>query len=297
MPQWHGKSKGNKLGYRIFVFVCRTFGVSPAYFLLYFVAGYYFIFSFRSSKPIYQYFRRLGFGRFRSFLKVYSNYYVFGQTLLDKVIVMAGIENKFTYHFDGEQHLRAIVAKGHGGILLSAHVGNWEVAGHLLKRLNTRVNIVMFDGEHRKIKEFLEGVTGDRNFKVIVVKEDLSHVYSIGEALQKNELVCLHADRFLEGSKTVTLPFLKTPARFPTGPFVLASTFKVPVSIVFAFKASATHYHLYGSAPVTLEGNADRSAWMSDLMNTFVQSLERMTKKYPEQWFNYYNFWEEFPQK
>src|SRR5450631_1158962 len=160
MPRWQGKSKGNKLGYGIFVFVCRWLGVLPAYILLRFVAFYFFLFSTESSWQIYSYFhQRLGFGRLKSLLKVYSNYYVFGQTLLDKVIVMAGIENKFTYDFDGELHLHKIVEQGRGGILLSGHVGNWEAAGHLLKRLNTRVNVVMYDGEHEKIKEYLEEVT------------------------------------------------------------------------------------------------------------------------------------------
>ena len=294
MPQWEGKSKGNKLGYRIFVFVIRRLGVLPAYFLLRFVAFYFFLFSTRSSRAIYAYFhQRLGYGRFKSLAKLYSNYFVFGQTLLDKVIVMAGIDNKFTYDFDGEEHLREIVRMGRGGILLSAHVGNWEAAGHLLKRLNTRVNVVMYDGEHEQIKAYLEEVTGANNFNVIVVKEDLAHVYAIGEALQKNELVCLHADRFTEGSKTVVRQLLGAPAHFPLGPFILFSTFKVPVSVVFAFKESAHHYHFYGSAPITLEAQSDRGAAINNLINTFVNDLEQMIKKYPEQWFNYYNFWEE----
>ena len=73
---------------------------------------------------IYRYFRDLHkYGVLTSILKIYRNYYVFGQTLLDKIIVMAGIENKFTYDFDGEENLREIVRGGKGGILLSAHVG------------------------------------------------------------------------------------------------------------------------------------------------------------------------------
>ncbi len=298
MPRWQGKSKGNKLGYRIFVFVCRRLGVLPAYFLLRFVAFYFFLFSVSSSRQIYNYFnQRLGYGRLKSLLKLYSNYYVFGQTLLDKVIVMAGIENKFTYNFDGEEYLHKIVEQGRGGILISGHVGNWEAAGHLLKRLNTRVNVVMYDGEHEKIKDYLEGVTGGHNFRVIVVKEDLAHVYAIGEALQNNELVCLHADRFTEGSKTVVRPFLGAPAHFPMGPFILASTFKVPVSIVFAFKESAVHYHFYGSPLITFQNQPDRAVAIDDLINIFVQNLEQMIRKYPEQWFNYYNFWEEVSTK
>jgi len=293
MPKWQGKSKGNKIGYRIFVFICKNLGVYPAYFVLRFVAFYYFLFSFSSSGHIYSYFRkRIGYGRIKSVYKLYRNYYVFGQSLLDKVIVMAGFGNQFTYDFDGEENLREIVKGGKGGILISGHVGNWEAAGHLLKRLETRVNVVMYDGEHQKIKDYLDEVTGGRNFNVIVIKDNISHVYAIGEALQKNELVCLHADRFVEGTKTSLRNFLGEEARFPVGPFALAATFKVPVSIVFAFKESATHYHFFGSNLYRKEADMDRAGYTELLMQTFVTDLERMVKKYPEQWFNYYNFWE-----
>jgi predicted LPLAT superfamily acyltransferase len=292
MPQWKGKSRGNALGYKIVVGICSTFGVAPAYALLRVVSFYYVLFSWQSSSHIYNYFRsRIGYSKIKSLLALYRNYYVFGQTLLDKIIVMAGIQNKFTYDFDGEENLRKMVARGKGGILLSAHVGNWEVAGHLLKRLNTKINVVMFDGEHEKIKQYLQEVTGKRNFAIIVIKDDMSHVYAIGEALARNELICLHADRFMEGNKTVSKRFLGEEALFPLGPFALASGFNVPVSMVFAFKQTSAHYHFYGSSLLERPSTESKAMFTNTLMTTFVCQLEEKLKLYPEQWFNYYNFW------
>lgn len=292
MPRWEGKSKGNTLGYRIFVYVVKTLGVSPAYLLLRFVAAYYFLFSRTSSRYIYQYFRqRIGYSSWKTTWKVYQNYYVFGQTLLDKIVVMAGIDNRFTYNFDGEQHLHEIVAQKRGGILLSAHVGNWEAAGHLLKRLNTRINVVMFDGEHQQIKQYLNDVTGGKNFNVIVVGKDMSHVYAISEALQRNELICLHADRFLEGNKTTVQKFLGAHAEFPLGPFQLSAGFGVPVSIVFAFKETASHYHFFGTELITRSQTETKTEFTDRLTRRFVSELEQKVRCYPEQWFNYYNFW------
>lgn len=293
MPQWQGKSKGSPLGYKIFVFVCRTFGVMPAYFLLRFVALYYFLFSWTSSGFIYRYFRfHHHQGWLKASLNVYRNYYVFGQTILDKIIVMAGIGNKFTFHFDGIENLQEIVKRGKGGILLSAHVGNWEAGGHLLQHLNTCINVVMFDGELQRIKSYLDKVTGGRKFNVIVIKDDMSHVYAIGEALRNNELICLHADRYLEGNKTRTVEFLGGKAKFPEGPFALAAAFKVPVSIVFAFKETATHYHFYGSSLIQQEDGEQKGKFAERLIHTFVQDVEQKVKQYPQQWFNYYKFWD-----
>lgn len=293
MPQWQGKSKGTPLGYRIFVFIVTYLGVNIAYLALRFVAFYYFAFSWKSSGHIYRYFRhRHNYNRLKSITSVYNNYYVFGQTLLDKVIVMAGIDNKFTYDFDGEENLREIVRGGKGGILLSGHVGNWEAAGHLLKRLNTRINVVMFDGEHQQIKEYLERVTGGHKLNIIPIRQDMSHVYAMGEALQKNELICLHADRFMEGNKTTLLKLLGEEAQFPVGPFLLAASFRVPVSIVFAFKETNTHYHFFGSEILSRRDEESKDQFINRLTSTFVGELEQKVKMYPEQWFNYYNFWQ-----
>jgi predicted LPLAT superfamily acyltransferase len=290
MPSWQGKSKGNKLGYRIFIGVLRYGGVRPAYFLLGFVAFYYCLFSYRSSRSIYQYFRyKIGLSRSNALLSVYRNYYVFGQTLIDKIVVMADIPNRFTFEFDGEENLHELVAGQHGGIMLSAHLGNWEVAGHLFTRLNTRINIVMFDGEHERIKRYLAGVTGGRHVNVIVLKDDLSHIYAIHDALSKRELVCMHADRFLEGNKTMAMPFLGEAARFPMGPFLLAATFRVPVSFVFAFKETGTHYRLYATTPKVYPGA--KQGGLGSAMADFVQVMEEKVKQYPLQWFNYYDFW------
>lgn len=292
MPNWQGKSRGTPLGYRIFVFISRFLGVRSAYFILIFVSFYFFLFSYASSKAIFRYFRyRHHQNLFSSLISIYRSYYVFGQTLLDKMVVMSEINNPFTFEFDGEENLMKMVEMGKGGILLSAHAGNWDAAGHLLQRINTRINVVLYDGEHQQIKNYVNEVTGEKNFKIIAIKDDLSHVFMIGEALQKNEIVCMHADRFLEKNKTISRNLLGKEALFPAGPFTLAAAFNVPVSSVFAFKDSPLHYHLYGSPMMIRNENEQKSEFAKRLADFFVDDLERKLKLYPLQWFNYYNFW------
>ncbi|MFC0518680.1 hypothetical protein ACFFGT_30980 [Mucilaginibacter angelicae] len=292
MPAWQGKSKGNPLGYRIFVSVLKVGGVKPAYFMLRFVALYYFLFSWQTSKDTYYYFhKRHGFGKVRSILKLYRNYYLFGQSIIDKVVIMSGIPNKFTFNFDGIENLRQIAAMNQGGLLLSSHIGSWEIAGELLDHINTRINIVMFDGEDKQIKQYMDSVTGERKINIIVIKNDLSHIFKINAAFQNNELVCMHADRFIEGNKTITREFLGEDAKFPAGPFVMAEKFKVPVTFVYALKESALHYHFF-SSPVKDYSGMPKGEGMQQLIGDFISSFENKVKTYPEQWYNYYNFWQ-----
>ena len=290
MSQWQGKSEANTLGYKIFVHILRRFGLRRAYLLLRFVSLHYFLFHWKSSKPIlYVYKNKLGYGFFKALWKLRENYYVFGQTIIDKVALLAKIKTDFTFNFDGRHHLDEIVRQGKGGLLLSAHVGNWEAAGQMLEHLNTSINIVMYDGEDANIKKYLDAVTGERLFKIILVKPDLSHIFQIKAALAKNEIVCMHADRFLPGNKTITTPFLGEDALFPYGPFLLSLKLNVPVVHVYAFKETNKHYHFYSSDLYYY--NKSKGDTEQTVLKDYVSNLETKLKLYPEQWFNYYDFY------
>jgi predicted LPLAT superfamily acyltransferase len=291
MASWQGRSQALPLGYRIFVVVLKRLGLTPAYALLRFVAAWYFLFSRKATRALNVYFKeRLAYSRGKATRAIYRTYYLFGQTLIDKVAVMAGLNTPFTYDFDGEEWLHQMVKDGTGGLLLSAHMGNWEIAGHLLKRLKAPINVVMYDGEQEQIKAYLEKVTGGRNMKLIIIRDDLGHIFAINEALQRNELVCMHADRFLEGNKTISTQFLGKTANFPAGPFLLAASLQVPVSFVYAFKESNRHYHFFASEPVLYREGAKQERIMKALQD-FVMETEKKVSLYPSQWFNFYDFW------
>lgn len=293
MPTWQGKSKGNTAGYKIFVILMRTLGLQPAYFVLRFVAFYYFLFSQKSSAPILRFYKtKLKLTHWKSLQKLYTNYYLFGQTLIDKIAVMSGLPTNFTFEFDGESNLRAMVENQKGGLLLSGHVGNWEAAGHLLKRINTKINIVMYDGEDAQIKKYMSSVTGEKTFNIIFIKKnDYSHIFKINEVLSKGELVCMHADRFLPDNKTISCNFFGEEAQFPEGPYLLALKLKVPVAFVYSFKETNNHYHLYSTELKYFnQTNGDTT---NDILLQYAHSLEKMITKYPEQWFNYFDFWKQ----
>src|SRR5690554_4331321 len=286
--QWEGKSKGTVLGYKIFIFLIKNLGVRSAYGLLYFVAFYYFLFSVKSSRSIYYYFRnRLQYSSFKSILCVYKSYYTFGKTIIDKTAISSGLKNQFTYEFDGVETIIDLLDKQQGGIMISAHVGNFEIAEFFFEEIDTRsqISLVTTDAEHQNIKEYMEKVTVRSKVKFILVKEDLSHIFEINNALSNGELVCFTGDRYMPGSKVLSESLLGKEASFPAGPFMLASRLQVPVLFVYVMKETNTHYHLYSRRSKSPNRNAQA------LLKEYTQSVEWMLSKYPLQWFNYFDFW------
>tara|TARA_R110001592_G_scaffold79111_3_gene237021 strand:- start:9390 stop:10256 length:867 start_codon:yes stop_codon:yes gene_type:complete len=287
MSQWNGKSKGNVIGYRIFLTTIKYFGVSCAYLILRFVTFYYFIFAKKTRKPIEEfYLNSLKFSKKKASSITKKNFYYFGQTLVDRSAFLLNRGDKFTYTFNNEQYLLDIRNAGKGGILLSGHIGNWEIAGNLLKsRITSKINVLMLDEENEKIKQYLKGTTGGSHFNIIPIKNDLSHVIKVHNALTNNEFVAIHADRYLEGAKFIELNFLGKKAKFPLGPFILASKFNAPVTFVFAVKERKFHYLLSATTPITEKHTAER------LAEKFAAELEKKVILHPEQWFNYFDFY------
>lgn len=289
MSQWDGKSKGTLLGYKIFVFLIRKLGVRMAYGLLIFVSLYYFLFYPSNFREIYYYLRhRQGYGAVRAFFSVYRTYFVFGQTIIDKIAINVGLRDRFTYEFDGIENLKEVLTEKKGGILISAHVGNFEISERFFSELDFsfQINQVTVDREVSVIKEYLDSIAEKSAIKYIYIKEDLSHVFDINEALFSNELICFTGDRYFEGSKVMRAQFLGKEAVFPAGPFLLASRLGVPIIFVYVMRERNLHYHLYARRAESVKRRDAQS-----VLEAYVQSVEMILKRYPLQWFNFFDFW------
>jgi predicted LPLAT superfamily acyltransferase len=292
MAEWEGRSQGSTLGYRIFVWLLKTGGLKPAYALLHFVTIYYRLFVPRAVRPLrYLYEQRMGFSRRQASKLISRNLIVFGQTLIDKIAILSGMRSAFQHvNLEGTQRIVDTLKEGKGGLVVSAHLGNWEVAGQLLDMLDVPINIVMYDGEGEAMKQYMEQFDSNRSFKIIYIKEDLSHIYEMSAALARNELICLHADRFRPGNRTMEHEFLGEKALFPAGPFILAAKLRAPVCFVFAFKEGNFRYRYYSYPAKTYEGRG--TAGMELMLDDYVALLEEKLRQYPDQWFNYYDFWQ-----
>lgn len=286
--EWKGKSRGTVFGYKIFIFCIKKLGLRSAYFVLYFVAAYFCFFAKDSTVSSYYYFRkRLKYSRLKSLVSIYRSYFVFGQTIIDRIAISSGLKSKFTYDFDGVERIKEVLKQKKGGILISAHLGNFEIAEHFFGELEERdfISLLTTDVEHTAIKNYLSTVVKKSNIKLILIKEDLSHIFEINAALTRNEIICITGDRYIKGSKHLTHELLGEEAKFPAGPFLIGSRLNVPVLFVYVLKESRKHYHLYARTS-TVE---DRDA--KALLKDYTQSLEWMLEKHPLQWFNYFDFW------
>ena len=80
---------------------------------------------------------------------------------------------------------------------------------------------------------------------------------------------------------------------FPLGPYAIAAQRDVPVIAIFVMKETAYRYQVYVRRLDTAGKELRRNEKVQALANRFAEELEGILKKYPEQWFNYFEYWHE----
>lgn len=298
---WEGKTGGGAIGQKGLVLFFRHVDVRIGYALLFFIVPFYMLFARRRCLSIYHYFRRQrGCGAWRSWKKTYVNHLIFGQTVLDKFAIFSGKSDRYQVTISGKAYFEAAVAAGKGIILAGAHVGNPEVAGYLLNTGNIPVSGIVFAKEAAAMQAFRRRTFGRQGVDLIPVEADLSHIFRIHQALQQKSIVTLPCDRVFTGNKNQSFPFLNGKAVFPLGAFYLAEHAQATILSFFVLKEGAFRYHMHirpiGTGEVPQEAGdrrSQRDERAISLACSFVRILEELLDKYPEQWFNFYEFWQE----
>jgi len=194
-----------------------------------------------------------------------------------------------------EQIIENALQAGKGAILLTAHLGNWELGGIILKALHLPVNIVYFPdriwGVEKSRRRYRER-KGVGQFSIS--NSPFSLVSMIG-ALRRNEIVCLQGDRNY-GRRGVKIDFFGSPVAFPPGPVILAMASKAPLIPLFILQEDRKGYRFLVEDPVPMQDTGNREEDIRQNLIRVVRILEKYLKRYPDQWFNYVPYWPEASQ-
>jgi predicted LPLAT superfamily acyltransferase len=289
--QWRGKTGGKEWMLRWLILFLRGVDVRVLYVVMSCVIPFYMLFSHKSYLAIYHFFRRqFHYSPLKAFCRVYANHFVFGQVILDRFAIYAG--QHFDIAIEGNEYFTHLATQQGGFILLSSHVGNFELAGYSLGMKDKRFYSLVFPGEKETVKENRSQILRQHNVVLVPVGGDMSHLFIIYEALQSGNIVTMPGDRIFGSQKSVTCKYFEGYARFPLGPFALAVQRGVPILTIFVMKESARRYRILVS-PLQLsteDRQAGKKEQMTALADQFAMQLEQIVRSYPTQWFNYYEF-------
>lgn len=238
---------------------------------------------------VYRLYRHhLKMGRVRSCWMVYRNLYSFSKVVIDKFAMAGG--KLFSIDIEGHDCFEELTGKSDGFIQLSSHIGNLEIAGYSLKSNKKPLNVVVFGGEKSSVMEFRERLLSKTNMKIIPIGEGIEHIFAMNRVLMDGEILSIPADRIFGSDKSVSVRFLDGNVELPEGPFHLAAMRDVDVVAINVMKISVKRYRVY-ITKLNYNKDARTAQKVAELAGAYATELERMVRMYPEQWYNYFEFW------
>lgn len=291
---WRGTTDGGKFGQRCLFSFFRHVDVRVGYFFMLFTLPFYMLFRPADFRAIYRYFRlRHSYSALKSFAKTFSNYAIFGQIVLDRFALLGGAKNRFKVTMHGREHFDELARGEKGFMIAGSHTGNFEIAGYLFKQDKKRINSIFFGGESAELQQKRISLLATNNINLIPVLPDMSHLFAIKQALDNGEIVSMPCDRLFGSSKHIICNFLGADAKFPLGSFFTAAQLDVKMLALFVMKDSMRSYSVY-VRPITIEQAepVSNKVKAEHLAKLYVAELESVLRRYPEQWFNYFEFWE-----
>lgn len=290
--QWKGKTGGGNWGQKALLFLFRFLDVRIGYFFVALTIPFYMLAGRKSYLAIFHFYtRRLHYPSVKAFFNVFSNYFRFGQVILDRFSVLARGKSNFTVSIEGKDTFERRIYDRNGFVVVSSHVGNFELSGYLFPQNLKKIYSLVYGGETAVIQSARQSQFGMNNVEAVPVSDDMSHLFIMNTAIRKGEIVCMPADRILGSQKFIATEFLGKEARFPLGPFIFAAVEDIPLVSFFVIKISSKKYKLY-IREIGCDDIYENPRLKADgLLRNFVGVLENMVKKYPAQWFNFYEFW------
>ncbi|HEX7615213.1 MAG TPA: lysophospholipid acyltransferase family protein [Thermoanaerobaculia bacterium] len=193
----------------------------------------------------------------------------------------------------GDERLVAASKEGRGAILLTAHVGNFELGGLFLAQLGLKVAAVYVPDPSPVVEKHREDARRMLGVRGLPIDTSPFAFLPVRKALEENVCVAIQGDRDVSGTGR-RMPFFGKSASFPVGPFRLAQASGAPIFPVFVLQEDDGRYRTIVEEPirVTSARGEEGDAAVVAALALFVASMERTIRAYPSQWYLFTRFWE-----
>lgn len=294
MRKWQGNTDGGDKRQGQLAAGLKWLNVRVLYCLLPMVAAFYLLAKRRQAAAIYRYLhQRQGWGRLKSLIGCYRNHILFGKNLLDRFYVYAGHKDKFRVDRRGQEEFLKYANSKEPLIVLGSHIGNYEISSYVCGGLERPLKVLAYAGETPQMQRFRSSAMAENKIAMIPVRPDMSHIIDIHNALENGEIFSQMADRLLYNKRACKCEFLGEEALFPTGIYYIAERFRAKVVALFILRGKKTFEYEVVVRPITINsGIVGREARAKAYAMEYVAVLEEVIKRYPLQWFNFYDFWE-----
>ncbi len=221
-----------------------------------------------------------------------KNYVNFGLNIADYMRFFNRNEwlfNRFVDYSGVKERLQALSSQGNGVVVIAAHIGNWELAGFMAGFLGFKPHGIGLPQSDTKVEKLYKRIRGSWNIEVHPFNGGLISVY---KALKRNEFATIVSDRDINHDG-VKIDFFGKCITFPKGAATLA--YRTGAKSVFGYLVRINgKYKTILSPEIGIDRTLNEDESITKYIQTVATMLESAIKEFPEQWFQFFDYFKEF---
>src|SRR5262245_7336222 len=226
--------------------------------------------------------------------RIYATMWSFAWCLTERYERLT-TDRHFDQSIEAIEHWNAVASSATGFVMVTAHLGMYEVSSMLPVPNGPRhVHLVREPEVDPRAQEFIrqsvrtvEGSHYTMHFQTLEPLQGMTFL----DALRRGEIVAMQGDRPRTGSRTVDATPFGRPIALPSGPAALARTAGVRMLPVFAIREGRRRCRIVFGPPVTVPETDDRNADLTWAMGRIAAEVERAVRGTPQQWFVFRELW------
>jgi len=287
-----------RLSYTIFRAASKFVGLWVLKGFAWIVSSGYFVFFPGRVRVGVRFYRALfpGRGGLAYLVCTWRQYHRFARVFVERV--MLDHPDNISFTSQGFEHLKAAAANGAGGIILMSHLGNWEIAAHLLHRELPGVRLLIFIGgkEREAIEKMQKQGLMDAGIRIVAVDREGGSPFDLVDGirvLNEGGLISMTGDvLWHRAQRSIPVAFLGHEVRVPETPYRLALLSGAPLFIFFSYRTRKAGFHFVGSEPIHLHAHSreQREAAVRSAAQTYADVLEQAVRDHPFEWYHFESF-------
>jgi KDO2-lipid IV(A) lauroyltransferase len=198
---------------------------------------------------------------------------------------------RLLHGWSGEDHLAAAQARGNGAIIVTAHLGHWELGGLMLARRGLPLTVITLEEPSSDLTRWREACRRQLGIRTITVGP--GHPFAFVEMIQtlrRNELLAMLVDRPYGGTGA-PVQFFGHETEFSTAPALLAHHTGAAVLPAFVLQDAYGGYVSMAESIIPMETKTNSRPVLVANTQRIATIFETIIRRHPEQWFNYVPIW------
>src|SRR5947209_1185325 len=224
-------------------------------------------------------------GNYFRVIRVFAN---FGWSLTDTAAYRI-LNARFRYGLEGMRFLEQL-ASAKSGIVLTAHMGSYDLAAALFSQKFHRViRMVRAPESDPRSAQHVDLALHQASAGAVQVgysDDGTSLAFDLLSALRAGEIISIQGDRIVGDVGRANVSLFDREIPLPNGPFVLSLVSEAPIYPVFIVRLSYRKYKIVAREPIACaRSNASRDERISEGMQRWASVLQEITRTYWPHWF------------